>query len=141
LDSTTTTTSTNPDSSSRSSIDTPSAELDELDDDHLNEEDLAASSGRSSYRSTRSIREINLVPSEAVLDLRGIAEWMALLLLCCSSPEKDTYDNLGLAEATLMALLGWPNHPIFFKNFIYFFISLFYIYLLNINNILLFYIK
>jgi hypothetical protein len=106
-----TTTSADPGSSSRSSIDTPSAELDELDDDHLNEEDLAASSGRSSYRSTSSIREINLVPLEAVLDLRSIAEWMALLPLCCSSPKRDTDDNLGLTEATLMALLGWLVTP------------------------------
>ncbi|XP_059457216.1 exocyst complex component EXO70A1-like [Corylus avellana] len=68
--------SADPGSSSRSSIDTPSAELDELDDDHLNEEDLSASSDRSSYRSTSSIREIDLVPSEAVLDLRSIAERM-----------------------------------------------------------------
>jgi hypothetical protein len=103
-----TTTSANPGSSNHSSIDTPSAEL---DDDHLNKEDLAASNDRSSYRSTSNIREIDLVPSEVMLDLRSIAEWMALLPLYCSSPERDTDDNLGLAEATLMALLGWPTTP------------------------------
>jgi exocyst complex protein 7 len=63
-----TATSADPGSSSISSTGTPSAELDDLDYDHLSEEDLAASSGRSSYRSTSSIREIDLVPSDAVLD-------------------------------------------------------------------------
>ncbi|XP_041000675.1 exocyst complex component EXO70A1-like [Juglans microcarpa x Juglans regia] len=55
---------------------TPSAELGDLVDDHFEGGDLADSSRRSSYRSTSSIREIDLVPSDAIFDLRSIAERM-----------------------------------------------------------------
>ncbi|KAF5466353.1 hypothetical protein F2P56_016284 [Juglans regia] len=77
-DSFTSTTGIDPSSStlSFSSITTSPTELDDLVDDHFGEEDLADASGRSSYRSSCSIREIDLVPSDAIFDLRSIAERM-----------------------------------------------------------------
>ncbi|RYQ89020.1 hypothetical protein Ahy_B09g095885 isoform A [Arachis hypogaea] len=60
------------DSSSSSSFSSASKQR------HLNDGDSGdgASSVNSSYRSTSSIREIDLIPSEAVYDLRSIAERM-----------------------------------------------------------------
>ncbi|KAG6665031.1 hypothetical protein CIPAW_02G134100 [Carya illinoinensis] len=54
----------------------PSAELGDLVDDHFGGGDLEDASRRSSYRSTSSIREIDLVPSDAIFDLRSIADRM-----------------------------------------------------------------
>lgn len=70
------TAASDPGSSSPFRPDTPPAELEDLDDDHLNEEDISTTGGGSSYRSTSSIREIDLVPLDAILDLRSIAERM-----------------------------------------------------------------
>ncbi|KAA0053504.1 exocyst complex component EXO70A1 [Cucumis melo var. makuwa] len=57
------------------------------------------SSGRSSYRATSSIREIDLIPSDAVIDLRSIAERMisaGYLRECIQvygSVRKSTFDS------------------------------------------------
>ncbi|KAG6606668.1 Exocyst complex component EXO70A1, partial [Cucurbita argyrosperma subsp. sororia] len=57
------------------------------------------SSGRSSYRRTSSIREIDLIPSEAIIDLRSIAERMiaaGYLRECIQvygSVRKSTFDS------------------------------------------------
>lgn len=71
-----TTTSAEPGSSTHSPAASPSTELDDLVDDHFGEEDHPDNSGRSSYRSTSSIREVDLVPFDAILDLRSIADRM-----------------------------------------------------------------
>ncbi|PIA27607.1 hypothetical protein AQUCO_07600050v1 [Aquilegia coerulea] len=46
------------------------------DDDHHSKDDDHSSTVHSSYRSTSSIHEMDLVPSEAIQDLRNIAERM-----------------------------------------------------------------
>lgn len=54
----------------------PGCGADDSNPGHRDPDAADESSGRSSYRSTNSIREIDLIPAEAIADLRCIAERM-----------------------------------------------------------------
>ncbi|KAG6581772.1 Exocyst complex component EXO70A1, partial [Cucurbita argyrosperma subsp. argyrosperma] len=101
---------TDPSSSSRSMSTTESCVFEDENDEEADSQEVQldlsstssprfGSSGRSSYRAMSSIREIDLIPSDAIIDLRSIAERMitaGYLRECIQvygSVRKSTFDS------------------------------------------------